>query len=173
MSGTNRYNKVYDTHNLTASQRMYGSLSYHCSQCKLALQELAGAQAELAAHLSNKVQNVVITFMCLHKVLADTKLVFHLQTVQGTPVADALVSALTSQQVMINRYDADLLMSHGCKHACSHGLYTHTTCIRSTNSTCAARAAYTDCYPALKSLKQLSQHFCAFPGSHMKGFDTC
>ncbi|DBA67838.1 TPA: hypothetical protein ACH3X2_014186 [Trebouxia sp. C0005] len=37
-------------------------------------QELAGAQAELAAHLSNK-------------------------TVQGTPVADAVVSALTSQQV--------------------------------------------------------------------------
>ncbi len=99
---------------------MHGSLSYHCSQCKLALQELAGAQAELAAHLSNKVQNVVITFMCLHKVLADTKLVFHLQTVQGTPVADAPVSALTSQQVMINRYDADLLMSH----ACSHGPHT-------------------------------------------------
>lgn len=161
---------------------MYGSLSYHCSQCKLALQELAGAQAELAAHLSNKVQNVVITFMYLHKVLADTELVFHLQTVQGTPVADALVSALTSQQVMINRYDADLLMSHGCKHACSHGLYTHTQhasglqilhVLPVQHTLIVTLPQYTDCYPALKSLKQLSQHFCAFPGSHMKGFDTC
>ncbi len=58
----------------------------------------------------------IVHLMYLHKVSADTKLVFHLQTVQGTPVADAPVSALTSQQVMINRYDADLLMSIGCKH---------------------------------------------------------
>jgi len=41
---------------------MHESLPYHCSQCKLSLQELAGAQAELAAHLSNKVHNVVNTF---------------------------------------------------------------------------------------------------------------
>lgn len=40
--------------------------------------------------------------MYCYKILADTKLVFYLQTVQGTPVADAVVSALTSQQVMIS-----------------------------------------------------------------------
>ncbi len=78
--------------------------------------------------------------MCSHKVVADTKLVLCPQTVQGTPVADAPVSALTSQQVMINRSDAALLMSHGCKMPRSHGIYTYTTCMH----TYAVSATYVD-----------------------------